>query len=114
MPENQWKMQGDYKPWYIGWNVCEKTKNDILQQFHQTPFFLPKDSINLASTITRRDWKGMWIFMGTTHSGAPFHLDNVKFPSWQAQVLVSLFVCLSGRLHRNEGKLVSLFLKDFT
>ena len=27
-----------------------------------------------------------WIFMGTPGYGAPFHLDNVKYPSWQAQV----------------------------
>jgi len=30
----------------------------------------------------RRDW----IFMGTPGYGAPYHIDNVKYPSWQAQV----------------------------
>ena len=86
MPQNQWKLQGDYKPWYIGWNVCDKTKDGILGQFHETPFFLPEGSIQLSSKPKRRHWKGRWIFMGTPGFGAHFHMDNVKYPSWQAQV----------------------------
>ena len=90
MPPNQWKLQGDYKPWYIGWNECEKTKNDILQQFYETPFFLPKGSVDLAITDKHKDWKTLWIYMGTPNTGAYFHIDYVKYPSWQAQVLASL------------------------
>jgi len=86
MPQNQWKMQGDYKPWYIGWNVCDRTKNDILQQFYETPFFIPEGSINLASTIEEMEWKGLWIFMGTPGVAAPSHIDSLVNPSWQAQI----------------------------
>ena len=33
-------------------------------------------------------WTGNydWFFIGTPGYGAPFHLDNVNKPSWQAQI----------------------------
>ena len=86
MPQNQWKMEGDYKPWYIGWNVCEKTKNEILRQFYEIPFFIPEGSIHLESNSNHKYWKGLWIFMGSTGLAATFHIDNMEHPSWQAQV----------------------------
>ena len=48
MPENQWKMEGNFEPWYFGWTVCEKTKSAILRQFYETPNFLPEGRINLS------------------------------------------------------------------
>ena len=27
-----------------------------------------------------------WFFLGTPGYGAPFHIDEVKHPSWQAQI----------------------------
>ena len=77
MNDKRWQMQGDYKPWYIGWANCDVEAGAILRQYYETPFFLPIDSES-----GRRDW----IFMGTPGFGAPLHLDNVKYPSWQAQV----------------------------
>ena len=70
-------MQGNYSPWYIGWANCDEEAGEILREFYQRPDFLPPDSES-----GRRDW----IFMGTPGYGAPYHIDNVKYPSWQAQV----------------------------
>ena len=83
MPMMQWKMQNDYKPWYVGWANCDQKATEILRQYYQTPFFLPEDSA---------PGKKDWIFMGTPGFGAPFHLDNVEYPSWQAQVVLALFI----------------------
>jgi hypothetical protein len=49
-----------------------------LKEYYSAPSFLPEDA-----EAGSRDW----IFIGTPGYGAPFHLDNVKFPSWQAQVI---------------------------
>ena len=78
MPQSQWKLQGDYKPWYVGWANCDNKASDILSQYYENPSFLPE-----GSKSTKREW----IFMGTPGYGAPFHKDDVKLPSWQAQVL---------------------------
>ena len=77
MEDSRWQMQGNYNPWYIGWANCDEEAGDILREFYQRPDFLPLDSES-----GRRDW----IFMGTPGFGAPYHIDNVKYPSWQAQV----------------------------
>ena len=61
--------------------MCDKTKNDILQQFYETPFFIPEGSINLASTTKEMEWKGLWIFMGTPGVAAPSHIDSLLNPS---------------------------------
>ena len=77
MPKKQWTLQGNYKPWYIGYRICHQKASDTLQKFYEIPSFIPKD------------WKlneTEWIFMGTPGVGAPFHLDNVQASSWQAQV----------------------------
>ena len=78
MPQNDWKLQSGYKPWYVGWANCDETASDILQKYYDIPSFLPKGS---------KSGKKEWIFMGTPGFGAPFHLDDVKLPTWQAQVL---------------------------
>ena len=78
MPQNQWKLEGDYKPWYLGWeNGCDERARDILKQYYETPKFLPKSSDS--------DGK-QFIFMGTSGYGAFFHQDTLMHPTWQAQV----------------------------
>ena len=79
MPDNRWQLKGQFKPWYIGWANCDLEAGDILRQHYSLPFFLPEDSIS---------GKKDWIFMGTPGFGAPLHLDNVEYPSWQAQVII--------------------------
>ena len=77
MPKKQYTLQGNYKPWYVGWRICHQKASEVLQKFYDTPSFMPKDwKLN----------KTEWIFMGTPGVGAPFHLDNVQASSWQAQV----------------------------
>ena len=78
MPSDRWKMQGNYTPWYFGWANCDEDAGKILRKYFERPNFLPTDSES-----GKRDW----IFIGTPGFGAPMHLDNVKYPSWQAQVL---------------------------
>ena len=78
MPEFRWQMKKNFEPWYVGWQNCDSAIGDILRSFYPTPFFLPEDS---------KQGSHDWIFMGTPGYGAPFHLDSVKYPSWQAQVL---------------------------
>ena len=80
MPSSRWQMRPNYEPWYIGWANCDTEAGAILRQYYETPFFLPA---HLESG--KRDW----VFMGTPGYGAPFHLDNVKYPSWQAQVQIT-------------------------
>ena len=73
------------KPWYAGWANCDDKATKILREYYPRPSFLPAES-----TEGRRDW----IFIGTPGWGAPSHLDDVTYPSWQAQVIV-LFVMKS-------------------
>ena len=74
MPQEQWKLQGDYQPWYVGWaNYCDKRASDILKEYYEVPSFLPEDGRE-------------WIFMGTPGFGADFHVDDLPYTTWQAQV----------------------------
>merc|ERR1711879_741404 len=78
MPEEQWELIGDYKPWYIGWaNDCDKRVSKILEQYYEMPSFLPD---GLAPPEKN------WIFMGTSGYGANFHVDELPYPTWQAQI----------------------------
>ena len=77
MPESRWRMLDHYKPWYVGWANCDDEASAILREFYEPPPFLPS-----LTSAGARDW----IFIGTPGFGAPLHLDNVKYPSWQAQV----------------------------
>ncbi|KAK9880504.1 hypothetical protein WA026_011743 [Henosepilachna vigintioctopunctata] len=71
------KLTAGEEPWYIGWSNCNKEGENILQDYFQKPYFLPSLSENIAFS---------WIFMGGPGKGAPLHVDNVLFPSWQAQI----------------------------
>ena len=68
----EWK-----KPWYVGWSNCNNYASEILRQHYERPEFLPEES-----EMSRIDW----IFMGTPGYGAHMHIDDVKNPSWQAQI----------------------------
>lgn len=81
MPDDRWQLSTNYTPWYVGWANCDDDAGAILREFYETPAFLP--SSPRYNTGGRKDW----IFMGTPGFGAPMHLDNVKYPSWQAQVI---------------------------
>ena len=63
--------------WYVGWANCDPEAAEILRDYYTTPAFLPTEK-----GPSRWDW----IFIGTPGYGAPFHIDSVKLPSWQAQV----------------------------
>ncbi|CAL1532291.1 unnamed protein product [Lymnaea stagnalis] len=64
-------------PWYIGWSNCDIDATNILRQHYSRPYFLPEDS---------ESSKTDWLFMGSPGYGAHMHVDNVEFPSWQAQI----------------------------
>lgn len=71
----------EYKPgtesWYFGWSNCNEEIASILRQHYSRPYFLPR-----TSELNAVDW----IFMGGRGLGAHMHLDNVRLPSWQAQL----------------------------
>ena len=79
MPSTQWKLKGDYVPWYVGWwsTTCDIRASDILKQYYEIPFFLPKGSHSESQE---------WFFMGTPGLGATFHKDKWRNPMWQVQV----------------------------
>ena len=79
MPEKRWKMKQNYEPWYFGWANCDNEAGKILEKLYPWPEFLPEDS---------ETGKPSWIFLGTPGFGAPFHVDRVTYPSWQAQVII--------------------------
>ncbi|KAF2885010.1 hypothetical protein ILUMI_21184, partial [Ignelater luminosus] len=64
-------------PWYIGWSNCNDEAGKILRKHYDRPYFLPEKSENIALN---------WIFMGGPGFGAHMHVDNVQYPSWQAQL----------------------------
>ncbi|KAK5639415.1 hypothetical protein RI129_011907 [Pyrocoelia pectoralis] len=64
-------------PWYIGWSNCNDKAGNILREYYNRPYFLPDNSENIALN---------WIFMGGPGVGAHMHVDNVQYPSWQAQI----------------------------
>ncbi len=79
MPPSRYAMEDpDYAPWYVGWANCDGVAADVLRDHYARPAFLPDDTES-----GRRDW----FFIGTPGYGAPFHIDDVKHPSWQAQVI---------------------------
>lgn len=65
------------KPWYIGWSNCNDDVGKVLSRYYKRPYFLPDTSENMALN---------WIFMGGAGFGAHMHVDNVHYPSWQAQI----------------------------
>ncbi|KAF5306007.1 hypothetical protein FQR65_LT07500 [Abscondita terminalis] len=64
-------------PWYIGWSNCNNKAGNILRKYYDRPYFLSNKSESIALS---------WIFMGGPGFGAHMHVDNVQYPSWQAQL----------------------------
>lgn len=77
MPEARVNYETGTAPWYFGWSNCNREVAEILRQHYGRPYFLPPTSENKATD---------WIFMGGPGLGAHMHVDNVRLPSWQAQV----------------------------
>lgn len=65
------------EPWYFGWSNCNENIASQLRKHYDRPYFLPK-----SSEVNAIDW----IFMGGRGLGAHMHLDNIRLPSWQAQL----------------------------
>ncbi|XP_014219942.1 jmjC domain-containing protein 4 [Copidosoma floridanum] len=65
------------EPWYVGWSNCDEAIGDVLRRHYDRPYFLP---------ATAETEKTDWIFMGSPGYGAPMHVDDVEYPSWQAQI----------------------------
>ena len=82
MEEARVRYSKGSKPWYVGWENCDKKAVDILRSYYGHPFFMPAN----AKIFGRPDW----IFIGTPGYGAPSHIDNVEYPSWQVQVLIDI------------------------
>ncbi|XP_020295415.1 uncharacterized protein LOC109860603 isoform X2 [Pseudomyrmex gracilis] len=77
MSANRAMMEKGTKPWYVGWSNCDDKIGAILREHYQRPYFLPPNS---------ESEKTDWIFMGSHGYGAPMHVDDVRYPSWQAQI----------------------------
>lgn len=77
MPIERVKYQKGTEPWYFGWSSCNEQIAMKLREHYDRPYFLPRNSeLNAID----------WIFMGGRGLGAHMHLDNVRLPSWQAQL----------------------------
>ena len=87
--EMQQQLASNTTSWYVGWSNCDSEAAEVLRDYYTTPTFLPSSK------------RGMdWIFIGTPGYGAPFHIDNVRLPSWQAQVMmmeVLTFLSIKGK-----------------
>ncbi|XP_058796032.1 uncharacterized protein LOC131666944 [Phymastichus coffea] len=70
-------LRAGTRPWYVGWSNCDETIGAILRQHYRRPYFLPD---------TAESEKTDWLFMGSPGYGAPMHVDDVEYPSWQAQI----------------------------
>lgn len=77
IPDDRVNYEPGAKPWYFGWSNCNRDVAEVLRQHYGRPYFLPRTSENNAVD---------WIFMGGPGLGAHMHVDNVRLPSWQAQV----------------------------
>ncbi|CAH1954349.1 unnamed protein product [Acanthoscelides obtectus] len=77
MSESRANLEPGEKPWYVGWSNCNENSGKVLQQYYSKPYFLGNNSEDIALS---------WIFMGGPGFGAQMHVDNVHYPSWQAQL----------------------------
>ncbi|XP_053945882.1 bifunctional arginine demethylase and lysyl-hydroxylase JMJD6-A [Anastrepha ludens] len=77
MPKERVELQPGNKPWYFGWSNCNPETAEELRRHYGRPYFLPPTSENNAVD---------WFFIGTAGLGAHMHIDNVRLPSWQAQL----------------------------
>lgn len=77
IPPERVNYEPGTKPWYFGWSNCNYEVAQELRKHYDRPYFLPELSENNAVD---------WIFMGGPNLGAHMHIDNVRLPSWQAQI----------------------------
>lgn len=77
IPEDRVNYESGTKPWYFGWSNCNPEVAELLREHYARPYFLPETSENRATD---------WIFIGGAGLGAHLHVDNVRLPSWQAQI----------------------------
>lgn len=77
MSDRRARLEAGTAPWYVGWSNCNDRAGQWLRQHYTRPYFLSEMSENIALT---------WIFMGGPGNGAHMHVDNVVYPSWQAQL----------------------------
>ncbi|EDV91532.1 GH17492 [Drosophila grimshawi] len=77
MPQSRIDLQSDELPWYFGWSNCNAETAEEFRKHYGRPYFLPERSENNAVD---------WFFIGTAGLGAQMHIDNVRLPSWQAQL----------------------------
>lgn len=77
MPKERVEYQKGTEPWYFGWSNCNEQIASKLRKHYNRPYFLPR-----TSELNAVDW----IFMGGRGLGAHMHIDNVRLPSWQAQL----------------------------
>lgn len=77
IPAERVNYEPGTKPWYFGWSNCNYKVAQELRKHYGRPYFLPDLSENNHID---------WIFMGGSGLGAHMHVDNVRLPSWQAQI----------------------------
>lgn len=77
IPEERVNYEHGTQPWYFGWSNCNYEIAQQLREHYGRPYFLPELSENAATD---------WLFMGGPGLGAHMHVDNVRLPSWQAQI----------------------------
>ncbi|KAI8046352.1 uncharacterized protein LOC128252962 [Drosophila gunungcola] len=77
MPKDRVELKLGEQPWYFGWSNCHAETAEEFRRHYGRPYFLPEGSENNAVD---------WFFIGTSGLGAQMHIDNVRLPSWQAQL----------------------------
>ncbi|XP_017047188.1 bifunctional arginine demethylase and lysyl-hydroxylase psr-1 isoform X2 [Drosophila ficusphila] len=77
MEEDRVELKPGEQPWYFGWSNCHAETAEEFRKHYGRPYFLPESSENNAVD---------WFFIGTSGLGAQMHIDNVRLPSWQAQL----------------------------
>ncbi|XP_020812913.1 uncharacterized protein LOC110187784 [Drosophila serrata] len=77
MPEDRVNLRPREQPWYFGWSNCHAETAEEFRRHYGRPYFLPESSENNAVD---------WFFIGTSGLGTQMHIDNVRLPSWQAQL----------------------------
>ncbi|XP_017015576.2 uncharacterized protein [Drosophila takahashii] len=77
MPDDRVELRPGEQPWYFGWSNCHAETAEEFRRHYGRPYFLPESSENNAVD---------WFFIGTSGLGAQMHIDNVRLPSWQAQL----------------------------
>ncbi|CAG9865353.1 unnamed protein product [Phyllotreta striolata] len=77
MPAARAALAPGERPWYVGWNNCRDEAGRLLRRYYSAPYFLGDASEGIRTS---------WIFMGGPGPGAQMHIDNVHYPSWQAQL----------------------------